>query len=102
MPVAENCCVAPAIKFAFVGLTSMLVRVGSSTLKLAELDTPARLAVMSVVPTASAVAKPLFPAVLLIEATPLLEDAHITWPEISRVVESEYVPVATYCLVTPL
>src|SRR6516165_3081388 len=59
--------------------------------------TAPNVAEMVVVPAAAAVANP----VELIVAAAVFEDAHVTWLVRSRVLVSEYVPVAVYCCVPP-
>src|SRR5262245_63998398 len=53
---------------------------------------------MVVVPELAADASPP----LLMVATAVFVDAHVTWPVRSCVVASEYVPVAAYCRVSPV
>jgi hypothetical protein len=54
-------------------------------------------AVMVVVPAATAVARPLDPAALLIDATPVLDEYQVTAVVRICVVLSENVPVAENC-----
>jgi hypothetical protein len=54
-------------------------------------------AVMVVVPAATAVARPL----LLTVATDGFDELQVTWGVISWLVPSEYVPVAANCWLTP-
>jgi hypothetical protein len=58
-------------------------------------------AVIVVVPATDEVTNPLEPAVLLIVATPVSEELHVTEVVKSCVVPFEYVPVAMSCLVVP-
>ena len=58
-------------------------------------------AVIVVVPAASEVTNPLEPAVLLIVATVVSEELHVTEVVRSCFVPFEYVPVAVSCLVVP-
>ena len=58
-------------------------------------------AVIVVVPAASEVTNPLKPAVLLIVATPVSEELHVTEVVRSCVVPFEYMPVARSCFFVP-
>lgn len=63
--------------------------------------TPDALAVIVVVPSATDVASPIEPVVLLMAATPGLDDCQTTVAVISCVVASVNVPVAVNCWVFP-
>lgn len=63
--------------------------------------TPDKLAVIVVVPTATDVANPIEPAVLLMAATPGLDECQATVAVISCVEASVNVPVAVNCWVFP-
>ena len=64
--------------------------------------TPARLALIFVVPTLDVDARPFDPAALLMLATLLFEDAQVTVAVRSCVELSVYKPVAVNCCVKPL
>ena len=60
------------------GVTPMETRVTEVTARVVELDRAPEAAVMVVEPTLTAVAIPLFPAVLLIDATVAAAELHVT------------------------
>jgi hypothetical protein len=96
--VAVNCCVFPTAIEAVAGVTAMLTTVGAATVNVAGADVfPAAVAVMFVLPVATAVAKPLAAMV----ATLVLDDAQVTELVRSFVELSEYIPVAVNCCVAP-
>ena len=98
--MAVNCWVAPTALVAVAGVTAMEDRVAAVTVRIAVSDVlPLKVAVMVavLVPAATAVARPL----LLIVARVVLDEIQVTCVVISRVVESEYVPVAVNCWVLP-
>lgn len=71
------------------------------TISVVELEMLPEAALMVVVPTPREVASPFEPAALLIVATPVAEEFHVT-DEVRFCVElSENVPVAVNCLVLP-
>jgi hypothetical protein len=63
---------------------------------------PFRLAVIDVIPTATPVANPRVPAVLLIDAKPVFDEAHVAVEDRFWVEPSLNVPVATNCSVAPM
>ena len=63
--------------------------------------TESKIAVMFVEPTVRAVASPLVPAILLIEATAVLDEAQVAHVVRSCVLASSNVPVAENCCVNP-
>jgi hypothetical protein len=78
LPVAVNCRVVPR---AILGLTGSIVidcRVAGVTVRVVVPEIPSIAAVMVVEPTARAVANPLEPAVLLIEATAPSDELQVT------------------------
>ena len=97
VPEAVNCWVAPTALLAVAGVTAIEFRVVAVTVRVAVPDIPPKAAVMVVVPAATAVAMPL----LLIVATPVLDEFQVTCAVISRLVPSEYVQVAVSCWVLP-
>jgi len=90
--VAVNCSVFPATTLgAGFGVTVIEVSIGAVTARLTTGDevTPLKAAVMLVLPIATPVANPCVPAVLLIVAAAVLDDAHVTVVVIFCVVLSE-------------
>jgi hypothetical protein len=77
-PVAVYACCDPAGRVAFAGVTPIDTSVAAVTVRLVDADTLPRVAVMVVEPELAAVANPLEPAVLLIEATPVAEELQVT------------------------
>lgn len=78
LPVAVNCCWVPTSMDGLVGDTVMELSEALETLSVAVPDTLPELAVIVVVPPATAVATPLVPDVLLIVATAGAEEPHVT------------------------
>jgi hypothetical protein len=98
VPVAVNCWVLATAMLAVAGVTAIEDNVTAAvTVRVAVPDLPLKAAVMVAVPAALAVARPL----LTIVATVVLDEDQVTWVVISRVDESEYVPVAVNCWVVP-
>ncbi len=60
------------------GVTAMDTKVAAVTVRVVEPDTLPDVAVIVVVPAAIDVARPLEPTALLIVATPVLEEPHVT------------------------
>src|SRR2546427_13126807 len=85
----------------FVGVTAIEERVAFVTVSVVFPETPPKVAVIVVVPVATDVAKPCEPPALLIVATPVLDELHVTWVVRSCVVLSLKVPVAVNCRVVP-
>jgi len=79
----------------------MDTRVPEVTVRVAAPEMLAEVAVIVVVPVATAVTFPLVPAVLLTVATAGLEELHVTDDVISCVLLSEKVPVAVNWSVVP-
>ena len=73
-----NCWVAPREMPGFVGLTAMDWSVAGVTVKVVVPETLPDAAVIVAVPTAAAVALPLAPAALLMEATDGFEELQVT------------------------
>ena len=97
VPVAVNCWVVPAALLAVAGVTAIEDRVAAVTVRVAVPDLPLKAAVMVAVPATLAVARPL----LLTVAVVVLDELQVTCAVISRLVPSEYVPVAANCWVVP-
>jgi len=82
----------------FAGVNEIDCRVGAGTVRPVEPVTLLRVALMLLVPVLTAVASP--PVVMV--ATLVAADAHVTWPVRFAVLLSLYVPVAVNCCVRPL
>jgi hypothetical protein len=95
VPVAVNCWVACRIMLVSVGVTAIEDRVAEVTVRVVVPEILPEVAVMVVVPAATAVASPP----LLAVATPGFDEFQATWEVISWVDVSEYVPVAVNCWV---
>jgi hypothetical protein len=67
----------------FVGVTSIDSSVAEFTVRVVDAETAPRLAEIIVEPGAVVVVTPFEPGVLLIEATVLTEEAHVTEAEMS-------------------
>ena len=78
LPVAVNCCWVPTSMDGLVGDTVIELSEALETLSVAVPDTLPELAVIVVVPPATAVATPFVPDVLLIVATVGAEEPHVT------------------------
>ena len=84
----------PVAIVGFVGVTSRETRVAEFTARFVELDTLLKIAVMVVEPAATALTIPIVPAVLLIDATEVLDELQVTLWVMSCVVLSEKTPLA--------
>ena len=97
-----NCCVAPLAIDGLAGVTAIEASVAAVTVSTSIGDvTPARLAVMLLVPTPTPVATPP-PVPLVIVAVVVVPEVHATLVVMFAVVASLYVPVAVNCCVAPL
>lgn len=99
VPVAVNCRVVPWVMMAFAGITATPTSVAEVTFKAAESESVPAVAAIVVAPTDFARASPREPAVMLIVATVADDELQVTELVMSRVVLSEYVPVAINCCV---
>jgi hypothetical protein len=96
--VAASCWVVPAALFAVVGDTPTEDNVtAAGTVRVVLPGILPKVAVMVAEPAATAVARPL----VLTVATDALDEVQVTCVLMSRLVPSEYVPVATNCWVPP-
>jgi hypothetical protein len=100
--VAVSCSSVPFARLELGGVTAMDTSVAVVTVSVVDPDTPPSAAVIVVWPIPAAVASPGEPDTLLMVATTVLDDAHVTelvrfWVELS-----EYVPVAVNVWVVPL
>src|SRR6266436_3898499 len=101
VPVAVNCRVVPFAILGVVGVTVIVDRFAAVTVSVVLPETPPKVAVIVVVPAATDVARPCDPPALLIVATAVLDELHVTWVVRSCVVLSLKVPVAVNCRVVP-
>jgi len=85
VPVAVNCCVLPATTDGFAGVTAMDTSVAAVTVKLVFPDTLPLVALIVVDPIPAPVATPA----LLIVATVVVSELHVTLPVIFAVLVSE-------------
>jgi hypothetical protein len=92
----------PLARLGFAGVTPMETRVAAVTVRVVDPDTPCRLAVITVAPGLSPVACPLEPELLATEATVTAEEVQVAEVVRSRVVLSEYTPVALSAATVPL
>ncbi len=96
-----NCTVFPTLTFGLAGVISILVTVDDDTVSpvVPVTVTPAftNVVLMAVEPDFMGVARPFEPEALLMAATVLFEDFHVTWVVRSWVELSEKIPVAVYC-----
>jgi len=98
VPVAVNCWVLPTGTLAVAGVTAMEDNVAAAvTVRVAVPVLPLKAAVMVAEPAALAVARPLLATVAVV----VLDEVQVTCVVISRVVPSEYVPLAENCWVAP-
>jgi len=96
--VAANCNVAPRPKVGLRGVTAMAVSV--FTARTVDPETP-RVALTVVEPVATAVARPRDPTLLLIDATPLLDELQAANVVKSWTEPSGKAPLAVNCRVEP-
>jgi hypothetical protein len=97
VPVAVNWSVSPLGTLGFAGVTAMDSRTAAPTVNTVEPVIPPSVALMVEVPVDNPVASPP----LVIVATEVVADAHITWLVRSCVELSEKVPVAVNWSVVP-
>lgn len=97
VPVATNCCVDPYVTLGVDGVTAIETKAAALTVNPVFPEIPPNVAVMVGVPVVKVLSSPFDPLTLLIVATPVLEEVHVTCVVNICVVESVYVPVATNC-----
>src|SRR5581483_8042349 len=95
VPAAVNATCAPTAADGFAGRSAIAVSVADDTVTVALPDTPPSCAVTDAVPAAAAATSPLLAAASLTVATPVLADDQVAARVTSRLVPSEYRPVAT-------
>jgi hypothetical protein len=98
VPVAVNCCVRPLATDGFAGVTAIDCNVATVTVSTVEPEIAPEVALMDEVPTPAAVAKPA----VVIVATDVVAEAHVTLLVRFCVLLSLNVPVAVNCCVNPL
>jgi hypothetical protein len=102
VPVAENCLTVPMKLLAEMGVTAIDTNSAGVIINVAVFEAiPEKLAVIVVVPSATDVANPFEPDVLLMVATPIFDEPQVTDDVMSCVVWSVKVPVAINCWVSP-
>jgi hypothetical protein len=100
VPIAANCCVAPAMILGVDGVTAMETNVDvcPDIVKVVEPEMRPDIAATLVVPALIAVARPAFERLAML----VFDELHVTDPVISCLVLSEYVPVAANCCDAPV
>jgi hypothetical protein len=78
VPIAVNCCVNPLAMLGLVGVTAIDASAAAVTVKVVEPEIVPNAAVISEEPVVAVVARPLLPAALLIVATDVVADIHVT------------------------
>jgi len=96
-----NGTVVPSARLGFVGVTWIDDSVAVVTVRVELPEAPPNVAVIVVEPSATAVARPLEPAVLLTVATASNEELQVTDAVRSWLVLSDMIPVAVNCRVVP-
>ncbi len=99
VPVAVNCCVDPVGREEARGVMAIETNVSIDTVNLVDPDILPDVAVIVTMPGATAVANPFEPAALLMAATDVVDETHVTDVVRFCVELSEYVPVAVNCWV---
>ena len=103
VPIAMNCLVFPRAMLGFAGVTVKAVSTAGVTVSVAAFEgTLLKNDMMVAVPTLTAVAFPVDPAVLLMVAMPKLDVAQSARVVKVWVFPSASVPVAANCSVVPL
>lgn len=100
--MAVNCLPVPFAMLGLVGVRAMATNVAGVTVSVVDPEVPPNVAVIVVEPVAIDAARPWEPTVLLIVATPVLDEFQMAEVVRSCVVLSENVPVAVNCLPVPL
>jgi len=97
VPVAVNCCVAPVMREEVRGVRAIEINVAGDIVNTVDPDMLPDVAVIVVEPAATGVASPIEPAALLMDATDVDDDFHVTVVVSFCVEPLEYVPVAVNC-----
>ncbi len=101
VPVAENCSVDPVGREEVRGVMAIEIKVAGDTVNMVDPDILPDVAVIVAEPAATGVASPFEPAALLMAATAVVDEPHVTFVVRFCVVPLEYVPVAVNCLFVP-
>jgi hypothetical protein len=101
VPVAVNCCEIPNGMFGFAGVTAIKLITAAVTVKVVDPETVPEVAVMVLLPAASAFASPCVGMVVLIVATAVFDELQVALPVSFWVVPSLYDPVAMNCSLVP-
>jgi hypothetical protein len=83
VPMAVYCTVPPGATDELAGVTVRETRMGATTLNAVEPDTEPELAVIVAFPSPALVARPADPGLLLMMATEMGLELHVTEPEMS-------------------
>ena len=102
MPVAVSCTVVPLAMEGPVGVTAIETSSAGVTVTAVVPETPAKVAVIVVLPTPLPVTRPWLPAELPTAATEGAEEVQVTKAVRFWVVPSEKFPVAISCSLVPL
>jgi hypothetical protein len=98
VPVAVNCCVAPVASEVFAGVTAIDTSVGAVTIRLVEPLMEPEVAWIVALPALTPVANPP----LVIVATAVIEEVHVTELVRFAVLPPAKTPVAVNCCAVPL
>jgi hypothetical protein len=101
VPKAVNCCFVPSATEALDGDTAIETSAAGVTVRVLEPVTDDDVAVITVCPVPTLVARPLVTDALLTVATAVLLEFQVTVAVMSCVVPSVYTPVAVNCAVVP-
>jgi hypothetical protein len=100
LPLAVNCCWVFTLMDGLAGVTAIETSVAFVTIKVADPETPLRVALMDAEPAAIALARPATPFVLTV-AMLVAEDFHVTCAVRSFVLPSLYLACALNWAVVP-
>ncbi len=101
VPVAVNCCIDPVGNEEVRGVIAIETNVAVDTVNLVDPDILPDVAVIVTMPYATGVASPFEPAALLMAATDVVDEPHVTDVVRFCVEPSEYVPMAVNCSLVP-
>jgi len=101
VPTALNCCVNPVAREATGGVTAIEINTAGVIVNWVDPDLLPNVAVIDAEPAAIVVTSPFEPAALLMAATDVAEEPHVTAVVRFCIEPSEYVPVAVNCWVVP-
>ena len=101
VPVAVNCCESPNGIFGFAGVTTIELITAAVTVKVVDPETVPEVAVITLLPAASAFASPCVGVVVLIVATAVFAELQVALPVRFCVLPSLYDPIARNCSLVP-